>query len=246
VDPSGAAAVLKEVGPHVKAVVSRREALGGDLQTVAAEGLPVVAVDVSGVSPGPKLSTIGDARHDQAGFLAGVMTGLASQTGWVGQVTDTGGTEEQAYSAGFTQGLLWGCPKCKLISQTAAEMTLDRFRANTVDGVFPIPGPEAARAAELLASSELPIVWVGEHEPVPDTLLVGRLIFEEGPLVLLALEELIATGEGQAWQPSIESNTLVIVDINADLLSIGRQRLLEQAYEAIAAGELDIGTEPGA
>jgi hypothetical protein len=81
---------------------------------------------------------------------------------------------------------------------------------------------------------------------VPDTLLVGRLIFEEGPLVFLALEELLATGESQAWQASIESNTLVIVDINADLLSIGRQRLLEQAYEAIAAGELDIGTEPGA
>ena len=103
------------------AVVSVGEALGGDLQQVAAEGIPIVAVNVPGIEPGASLSTVGNARHDQAGFLAGVMTGLASQTGWIGQVTATGGLDEQAYSAGFTQGLLYGCPKCQMISQTAAE-----------------------------------------------------------------------------------------------------------------------------
>ncbi len=170
------------------------------------------------------------------------MTGLASQTGWVGLVADTGGLDEQAYSAGFTQGLLWGCPKCKLIGQTAAEMTLDKFRANTVDAVFIIPGPEAEEASDTLAGGGLPIVWVGEGGPSVEA-LIGRLIFIEGPLVLLALEDLVATGEGQAWRPSIESATLFLVDINDGFISPGRQRLLEEAYGAIAAGELDIGTD---
>ena len=138
-NPSGAAATLEEAKPQVQAVVSKREALGGDLQLAAEDGIPVVAIDVPGVSPMSALSTVRNPRHDQAGFLAGVMTGLTSQTGWVGLVTDTGGPDEQAYSAGFTQGLLWGCPKCQLISQTAAEMTLDRFRANTVDAVLLVP-----------------------------------------------------------------------------------------------------------
>ena len=243
-DPSGAAAYLMEAKPHVQAVVSKGEALGGDLELAAGDGIPIVAIDVPGVSPMPFLSTIGDPHHDQAGFLAGVMTGLASQTGWVGQVMDTGGLDEQAYSVGFTQGLLWGCPKCKLIGQTAADMTLDKFRANTVDAVFIIPGPEAEEASDTLAGGGLPMLWVGEGGPTVEA-RIGRLIFTEGPLVLLALDDLVATGEGQAWRPSIETATLIPVDINDEFISPGRQRLFEDAYRAIAAGELDIGTGPG-
>ncbi|MEC4688520.1 MAG: hypothetical protein VST64_09470 [Nitrospirota bacterium] len=243
-DPSGAAAILEEARPHVQAIVSRREALNGELQLAAEDGIPVVAIDVPGVSSMSALSTIGDPRHDQAGFLAGVMTGLASQTGWVGQVTDTGGPDEQTYSAGFTQGLLWGCPKCQLIRQTAAEMTLDRFRANTVDAVFILPGPEADEAADALAGGGFPMVWVGEGGPTGEE-LIGRLIFMDGPLVLLALDDLMATGEGQAWRPRIESATLIPVDINDEFISPGRQRLFEEAYGAIGVGELDIGTDPG-
>jgi len=170
------------------------------------------------------------------------MTGLASQTGWIGQVTATGGQDEQVYNAGFTQGLLWGCPKCQLISQTAEELTMDRFRANTVDAAFLFPGPAASEAAQVLAEGSLPMVWVGGGGPSGDA-LIGRLIFEEVPLVILALDELFATGEGRAWPASIESGTLLIVDINAEILSPGRQRLLEEAYGAIAEGELDIGTD---
>jgi len=241
-NPSGAAAYLEESKTHVQAVVSQGEALGGDLQLAAEDGIPVVAIDVPVVTPMPMLSTIGNPRHDQAGFLAGVMTGLASQTGWVGQVTDTGGPDEKAYSAGFTQGLLWGCPKCQLISQTAAEMTLDRFRANTVDAVFILPGPEADEAANALAGGGIPIVWVGEGGSIVEA-LIGRLVFEEGSLVVLALDELVSTGEGETWRPSIETSTLFPADINDEFLSPGRQRLFEEAYEAIAAGELDIGTD---
>jgi len=242
-DPPDAAAYLEDARPQIQAVVSQVEALGGDLQLAAEDGIPVVAIDVPGVSPMSFLSTVGNPRHDQAGFLAGVMTGLASQTGWVGLVTDTGSPDEQAYSAGFAQGLLWGCPKCQLIVQTADEMTLDRFRANTVDAVFILPGPEADEAANALAGRGFPIVWVGEGGPTVEA-LIGRLIFKDGPLVLLALDDLIAMGEGQAWRPSIESATLVSADINDEFLSPGRQRLFEEAYGAIAAGELDIGTDP--
>ena len=242
-DPSGAAAYLMEAKPHVQAVVSRGEALGGDLELAAGDGIPIIAIDVPGVSPMPFLSTIGDPHHNQAGFLAGVMTGLASQTGWVGLVMGTGGPSEEAYSAGFGQGLLWGCPKCKLIGQTAADMTLDKFRANTVDAVFIIPGPAAEEAADALAGGGFPMVWVGDGGPIVEG-LIGRLIFIEGPLVLFALDNIVATGEGQAWRPSIESATLIPVDINDEILSPGRQRLFEEAYGAIATGELGIGTDP--
>jgi hypothetical protein len=241
-NPSGASAYLRDSQTNVVAVVSVQEALDGQLQQSAAEGIPIVAINVPGIEPAASLSTVGNARHDQAGFLAGVMTGLASQTGWIGQVTATGDPHEQTYRLGFTQGLLWGCPKCQIISQTASEMTLDRFRANSVDVVFIFPGTAASEAAQVLVEGNLPMVWVGENGP-PTKVLVGRLIFEEGSLVILALDVLLSTGEGQAWPLSIETSTLFPVDINDELLSPGRQRLLEEAYGAIAAGELDIGTD---
>lgn len=239
-DLPGATTYLRESSAPI-AVVSVREALDGELERAAARGLSVVAIDVPGVEPGPSLSTVGKPRYDQAGFLAGVMTGLASQTGWVGQVRDTGGSEEADYSAGFTQGLLWGCPKCQLIIQTAEEMTLDRFRANTVDVVFPLPGPEAADAAAGLADSGIPMVWAGDDSSNAD-MLVGNIMLEEGSTVIIALEELMMTGDGRHWQPSIETYSILPVDIKPEFLSPGKQRLLEEAFYAIAAGELDIGT----
>ncbi len=242
-DSSGAAAYLRESQSQVEAVVSVQETLGGDLQQAAAEGIPVVIVDAPGVDPGPSLSIVGDGRYDQAGFLAGVMTGLASQSGWVGEVTATGGPHAADYSAGFMQGLLWGCPKCRLVSQTAAEMSLDGFRGKGVDVVFPFPGPAAHEVAEMLGAGGLPMVWVGEGGP-PAEMRVGRVIFEPDGLVVPALEALMETGEGTAWPYSIERRAILLIDVNADLLSPGRQRLLDQAYEAIAAGELDIGTDP--
>jgi hypothetical protein len=96
-------------------------------------------------------------------------------------------------------------------------MTIDRFRANSVDVVFPLPGPNVAVAVEALAGGSIPAVWVGENGPLAD-MLVGRVVFEEGFTVIL----------------------------NDDHLSVGRQRLLEEAYWAISAGELDIGIEPDA
>jgi basic membrane lipoprotein Med (substrate-binding protein (PBP1-ABC) superfamily) len=227
----------------VAAVVSVHESLDGELQQAAADGIPIVMVDVPDIDPEPSLSTVGNARHDQAGFLAGVMTGLASQTGWVGQVTATSGPDEQAYSAGFTQGLLWGCPKCQLISQTASDMTMDRFRANSVDVVFIFPGPGAADAAALLASGSIPVVWVGDNAPAA-AMLVGNITVEEGFAVVIALEDLIETGEGRFWQPSIQTYSVVPVDINPKFISPGRQRLLEEAFYEIVAGDLDIGTAP--
>ena len=120
---------------------------------------------------------------------------------------------------------------------------MDRFRANTLDVVFPFPGPDAQDVAKTLADNEIPVVWVGEGGPDAN-MQVGRILIERGSSVVDALEELMATGEGRLWQPSIENQSIIPVDINPTFLSPGRQRLLDEVYAAIATGELDIGTQP--
>lgn len=240
-DPATASTRLQE-SAQVVAVVSAQEMLRAELLRAAVKGIAVVLIDFPGVDPGPSLSTIGNGKYDQAGFLAGVTIGLASQTGWVGQVTATGGPDEADYSAGFAQGLLWSCPICELVSQTAADMTPDAFRSKGVDVVFPFPGPAADEVTKALGAGGLPMVWVGAGGPSAEV-LIGRVIFEADPLVVPALEALMEGEEGTGWPYSIETRTILIVDINVDLLSPGRRRLLDQAYEAIAAGDLDIGTQ---
>ena len=240
-DPATASTRLRESALLV-AVASAQEALGSDLIQAAGEGIAIVLIDFPGVDPRPSLSVIGNGEYDQAGFLAGVMAGLASQTGWVGEVTATGGRNEADYRVGFAQGLVWSCPICQLVSQTAADMNLDGYRVRNVDVVFPFPGPAVDEAAEMLEAGGLPVVWIGPGGPAAEA-LVGRVIFEADRLVVPALEALLETGEGTAWRYSIETRSILPVDINADLLSPGRQRLLDQAYEAIADGNLDIGTK---
>jgi hypothetical protein len=121
-------------------------------------------------------------------------------------------------------------------------MTLDRFSANGVEVVFPFPGPDVADVVEALSGRGILAVWVGENGPLTD-MLVGRVVFEDGFTVILALEDLMEQGEGRLWRPSIETYSIIPVDINDEHLSPGRQRLLEDAYWAILAGELDIGTD---
>ena len=227
-----------------KMAISIGEGVEGDLEQAASEGLLVVAFEVPGLEVGPTLSVVQKARLDQAGFLAGLMTGLASQTGWIGEVTDTDGRNEAEYRAGFSQGMLLGCPKCQVISQTAEELSLDRFRANTVDAVWIVPGEGADGMMETLTAAGFPLVWIGDEGP-PEALTIGRIaVVDETELVFAAMEDLLATGDGKFWQPSIETGAIDIHDINPVLLSPGRQRLLDEAYEAIVAGDLDIGTAP--
>ena len=121
-------------------------------------------------------------------------------------------------------------------------MTPDASRRNGLAVFFPVTGPAADEVTKALGAGGLPMVWVGAGGPSAEV-LIGRVIFEADPLAVPALEALMEGEEGTGWPYSIETRTILIVDINVDLLSPGRRRLLDQAYEAIAAGDLDIGTQ---
>jgi len=81
-----------------------------------------------GIAAGGSVNTIGGIiRRDQAGFLAGALAGLASESGWVGRIDGTGGeaATETIYQASFTHGLRYACPRCRLMT-AAAQLHLSR------------------------------------------------------------------------------------------------------------------------
>jgi len=244
-DPEGASAIVGETRVDLRAIVSFGEHFGGRAAQIAAEVAPVVLVEPAQIEPGPRLSTVGEpgGRHDQAGFLAGVMVGLAGQTGWVGLVEGTGGPLEPVYRAGFEAGVRYGCPKCQLVSLTALEATTDAFRGQGVEVVFVVPGPAADEAGAQLAEGGLWLVWVGDL-PTPNLRVAGQVVFAVDGLIKQALEALQAGQSGAAWPYAVENGGIRLGEVDPEAISPGRQRLLQEAYDAVAAGQLDIGIDP--
>ena len=244
-DPESSSAIVGETRVDLQAIVSFGEHFGGRAAQIATDVAPVVLVEAGQIEPGPRLSTVGEpgGRHDQAGFLAGVMVGLAGQTGWVGLVEGTGGPLEPVYRAGFEAGLRYGCPKCRLVSLSASEATADGFRVQGAEVVFVPPGLLAAEVAARLAEGGLWLVWIGEV-PIEKAMLAGRVEFAPDLLIVSALEALLAGEPGTTWPYTIENGGILLADVDPEAISPGRQRRLHEAYDAVAAGNLDIGIDP--
>lgn len=222
---------------------------GGEaaLPALAESSLPIVTVDLPAAVPGQHLSTVGEpgARHDQAGFLGGICAGLATRTGGVGLIEATGGTDEVVYRSAFINGLRYICPRCQWVNLPTTEVTADAYRAQGVDVVLALPGPQADSALDALADSGLWFILVGASGPsIPPGQLAARVVLEPEAALIPALEGLLAGEPGLAWPTSLELGSLRVDDLHPDAITPGRERLLRIAMDALVAGALGIGIDP--
>ena len=206
--------------------------------------MPVVTLDLEGVSAGPRISTVGQpgARRDQAGFLAGALAGLTSPSGAVGLIGDPA---DEPYQTAFLHGLRYLCVSCSLVGLVPDAASADAFRAKAVDVVAVLPGAAAGSAAQRLAGAGLWLVLVDQPaEPFDPNEVAARVVFEAGSMLTGALEALLSGQPGQAWPYSVESGSIRVVEVNPAALSAGRQLLLDEIVGALAAGSLDPGADP--
>jgi hypothetical protein len=232
--------------PGLRAVVEVEPEAGAVETWSAVPGLPVVVVGPRESAPGGSLSTIGGSiRRDQAGFLAGVLAGLASESGWVGRIDGEAGEASAVYQASFEHGLRYGCPRCRMVSLALGEATADRFVAGGVDVVWAVPGPGAASLLPSLAGSGLRVVWA-EDPPTdaPREQVVGGVRFAPEVLVTMALDSILAGEAARDWPYDLTSGGLRPIEVNDAVISPGRQRLLREAAEGLATGALDTGVDP--
>lgn len=211
-----------------------------------AAAIPGVVVDPVGVEPSQTVSTVGGpgSRHDQAGFVAGVMAGLASRTWVVGLVDEVGGTRDRVLAQGFLQGVRYSCPRCQIVRQVGAEADAQRLAATGTDVVFVVPGAGYEDVWQRLAGAQVGAVWVGmAPKAVAAQQWVGGVEFDAGELVAAALEALLAGEPGRGWPCSIVQGGMRLA-VGAGWLSPGRLRLVEQVWQALAAGTLDTGIDP--
>jgi hypothetical protein len=225
-------------------VVSLHEATWAEDPAFIEAGVRGVVVDPTGIPPSTSVSTIGasDASWKEAGFLAGVMTGLIGESQVAGVVAEDdmwGGD----LAAGFDQGLRYTCPRCRQVRAEGSTLDVREFAQQGIEGVFVAPGGQAEDVAAALEEGGLWVVWVGAlpSEAIHER-LAGRVLLEPEALVAKALDALAAGEGGQSWPYSVGPGGMALGDLNPQAISPGRQRLADEAEQKLASGALDLNS----
>jgi hypothetical protein len=197
--------------------------------------------------PGETLSIIGDpgARRDQLGFLAGMMVGMATSRRSVGLLTDDESGSQSVYRMGFIHGLRFACPRCALVEARAASANPGAMQEARVDAVLILPGADAVEAARRMMEARIWVVGLGEPPAdLPSERLAGWARFAPTPLILQALDTMLAGEAGGIYPYSAAADGIEYEVLQGAAISSGRQGFIERAWERMRAGELGTGVDP--
>ncbi len=227
-----------------------------DLGTLAAAApeTSFLAVGFSGLEPASNLSIIGadDARMDHQGFIAGYLAALITPDWRVGAITtntETGQTARQA----FVTGAKYFCGLCITTYPPFAEyplhLQLDQGTSSAdwqaasnvlinrgVETMYVLPGAGDDALLRHLAQSGVNIIG---GTPPPDGLAdswVATLGFSPLEAFYQFWPDFVAGADGQ-----MVDVLLAITNINPDLFSPGRQRLVDEMLTQVQAGTVDLG-----
>jgi hypothetical protein len=197
--------------------------------------------------PDERLSIVGDpeARRDQLAFLGGLMVGMATDSRSVGLLTDDENGYGPVYRMGFIHGLRFACPRCGLVEHSSSAASARAMVEARVDTALILPGPDAIDAASRMMEAGIWVVWLGiPPSDVPRERLAGWARFAPTPLILQALDAMLAGEPGGIYPYSAATDGIEFEVLQVDAISSGRRGFIERAWERIRAGELGTGVDP--
>jgi hypothetical protein len=253
---------LALVGPSLKIVITLPPDPGLAMLTSAAPGVQFLAVGIPDLSAASNLSTVGanGVPVDQQAFLAGYIAGMVApewKTGILYQKGTPGGeTARNAFMNGFT----FYCGTCRnpLFPQPA--------------GIYPVPVgiPTEAQVgdypghADILRRDVVKVVYVDPQIAIPelldyitqstDMLAIGETppaddnaraqwVVSIRPDLISSIKnifsDLIAGNGGQ-----VVPTPLFLADVNPDLLSEGKLRLVQEVLTNLQNGTIGTGVTP--
>jgi hypothetical protein len=221
-----------DVPPGLWAVIGLEQNLVSLDRAWSESPVVFVVLDPSSLAAGERTSTLGpDLAYDQAGFLAGVAAGLATQTGVVG-ITPAA-VEAGGWRMGFEEGLLYSCPKCQLQAVTdPGQPTFAMDVIGIAPGAESAPGEPVEGAPWLVVFEEAPDAWADR--------VAARVRSAPEALVGPALRRLAEGTPGEVWVFAATDGGLTI-EVDPRAISPGRERLLREAETSLAAGRLVVG-----
>jgi hypothetical protein len=251
---------LALVGPDLKVVIALPPDPGLAALTAAAPGVQFLAIGIPDLPVASNLSTIGATGIpvDQQAFLAGYMAGLVAPEWKVGILSQKDTPGGDAARTAFENGFTFYCGSCRnpLFPQPA--------------GIYPIivriptdakPG-EYTAYADLLLHNIVKVAYVYPEIATPELLsymaqtkmlLIGQTLTGEEvrshwiasiqPDIVSAIKNIfpdLVAGKGGKVVPT----PLFLADVNPDLLSQGKQRLVQEVLDGLQNGTIGTGVTP--
>ncbi len=250
---------LALTGPALKVVIALPPDPGLAALTAAAPGVQFLAIGIPDLPAASNLSTIGatGVPVDQQAFLAGYIAGLMNTEWKVGILSQKDTPGGDAAVTAFGNGFVYYCGSCRnpLFPQPS--------------GIYPVivripteakPG-EYTAYADLLLHVAVKVAYVYPQVATPELLsymaqtnflLIGQSLTGEDvrshwiasiqPDTVAAIKtifpELVA-GRGGKVIPT----PLFLADVNPDLLSEGKQRLVQEVLDGLQNGTIGTGVE---
>ena len=251
---------LALAGSSLKVVVAFPPDPGLAALTAAAPGVQFLAVDIPNLPTASNLSSIGAGGFpvDQQAFLAGYIAGLIAPEWKVGVLSQKDNPDGDTSVTAFTNGFVYYCGSCRnpLFPQPA--------------GIYPVvvriprdakPGTYTAYA-DLLIQNVVKVAYVFQAVATSDllnymaqnkVLLIGQSLPSETvrsnwiasiqPDEITAIKDIfpdLVAGKGGKVVPT----PLILADVNADLLTPGKQLQAQSVLAGLQDGSIGTGVNP--
>lgn len=224
----------------------------------AAPNTQFLAIGITDLETAENLTVLGSGgtRPDQLGFLAGYLAATITSEWRVGVISLGNLPSENAARQGFLNGVVFFCGLCRQTyppflnypmyfelpadaGQAEWQALTDELKQKSVQTVFVAPGVGEEGMVTTLAQAGINLIGV---EPPPAAIRDQWVasIHPSYPDSLRAIWPNLMAGQSAANLPA----KLEISDVNPELLSPGRQQLVQSFLADLAGGFIDTGVDP--
>jgi hypothetical protein len=247
----------QDLEPGLQVVVALPPDPGIAALAAAAPKVQFLAIDLPGVTAGGNISILSAASQaDIAAFVAGYTGAMISGDHRIGMLLPRGDPTARNAAGAFANGMSYYCGLCQpfyylpysfpQFQDIPTDEIKSRYPAyadvlivqHKVDTIYLYPGIAVKQLTDYLSSTGTNMIGASLPDPKPGT-WVMTIRPDEQKAIEKAWPDLLAGHGGQSVQ-----SPLGLADMDASVVSPGKQRLIQQVLDDLLAGRIATGVSP--
>jgi hypothetical protein len=244
-----------DLDPNLRVLVALPPDPGLQGLASAAPGVQFVAIGIPGLEASGNLNVISgqESSPDQLGFVAGYIAALVTPDWRVGALSIGDTPSGTAARQGFLNGAIFFCGLCRptyppyLTYPAYVELPTgatpadwqaagETLKGSSVQTIFLAPGAGDEALLTDLAQAGVNLIGSASPPPALKDRWIATISVDLEPALRQLWPGLLAGQGGAELSPSI-----AVGDVNPELLSQGRRRLVDELLENLKAGVIDTG-----
>ena len=246
--------------PNLKAVIALAPDPGIVSLAAAAPQAQFLAVNIPGITPGANVSTLGgqDPPIDKVSFMAGYIAALVTDDYRIGVILRKGSSEADTIMNAYSAGRTFYCGLCNPTTPPFVDYPsiwpnaeiptdakpneytayADLMIRQGVQTLFMQPSMDTPELLDYLPT--VGVLMIGTESPTKN---ISGWVVTLQPDYLASIKaawpDLMAGKGGKAFPAP-----LALTDVNADLFSVGKQRLAQKTLNDLLAGLISTTAKP--